>query len=157
MPSQKQYMGKTWSIHPALHPEVLRLLKADNLTFHFHNIDDQRSCLEDYDTNITANFACKNDTCPSTGWSSKKVATTIRLYADARYNARVYHQRCRRCHWVSRPNLDASYAERVAYRLKKWSGMVMDLPPFSSQSKGPHLSDLCEGCKSGHCSEQLES
>lgn len=27
----------------------------------------------------------------------------------------------------------------------------MDVPPFLGQSEGPHRSDLCEGCKQGHC------
>ena len=54
---------------------------------------------------------------------------------------------------LSRPILDDSYAERVAYRLKKWCGVELERPEFSGQSKGPHEKKFCEGCKAGHCSE----
>lgn len=52
---------------------------------------------------------------------------------------------------LSSPILDDSYAERVAYRLKKWCGVELERPKFSGQSKGPHEEEFCEGCKAGHC------
>lgn len=54
---------------------------------------------------------------------------------------------------ISKPILDDSYAERIAYRLRKWSGIELEPPGFSGQSKGPHEKKFCEGCKSGHCPE----
>jgi hypothetical protein len=65
----------------------------------------------------------------------------------------VYHQRCQSCSRLSRPFLDGSYSERITYRLKKWSGIEVEQPFYSDESKGPHQSRLCEGCKAGHCSQ----
>ncbi|KND89202.1 hypothetical protein TOPH_06227 [Tolypocladium ophioglossoides CBS 100239] len=95
-------------------------------------------------------FTCRNDNCGTGGWSSRMVAITIRQYPGRNYNARVYHQRCQGCSPLSRPFLDGSYAERIAYRLKKWSGIEVETPFYSDESKGPHQSSLC---KAGHCSQ----
>ena len=89
----------------------------------------------------------------TSGWSSKKIAITIRMYPGAQYNARVYNQHCWECNNLCNPRLTDSYAKRVAHRLKKWSGIEMDQPIFLGNSKGPHESELCEGCKNGHCSQ----
>jgi hypothetical protein len=107
--------------------------------------------MNDYDTNIMGRFTCHNMAC-SAAWTSKQIAITIRRYSNERYNARVYHQSCKRCGTTSEPQLDHSYAERVAYRLKKWCGVQMEVPPFSGESNGPHRRDLCEGCKHSRCS-----
>lgn len=155
MPRKKSKGRKPWSMYPRLHNRVLRLLEDEDLFFDFHGVDDSRNCVEQYDTNIMGRFQCGNQACHSDGWSSRKIAITIRMYSDDRYNARVYHQRCESCNWISRPFLDDSYAERVAYRLKKWSGIEVEAPPFFGQSNGPHQSSLCEGCRAGHCSERL--
>ena len=32
-----------------------------------------------------------------------------------------------------------------------WGEVQIDSPPFSGRSEGPRRSDLCEGCKQGHC------
>jgi hypothetical protein len=101
-------------------------------------------------------FPCHNTKCKSKGWFSRKIAVTIRLYPGERYNARVYHQRCIRCNSVSRPVLDETYAERVAYWIKQWNGIWVEKPPISKASKGPHNSKLCEGCKAGHCTESRD-
>ncbi|EAW08789.1 3CxxC-type zinc finger protein [Aspergillus clavatus NRRL 1] len=151
MPSRKPKPQKSWSMHPSLHDDVARLLATENLSFSFHTVDDDRDCTEDYDTNIMGRFICRNRACSSKGWGSKKIAITIRMYPGEKYNARVYHQRCKDCNWLSRPILDASYADRVAYRIKKWQGIQMETPYFSGESKGPHNRDLCEGCRHGHC------
>lgn len=45
--------------------------------------------------------------------------------------------------------------ERVAYRIKKWKGVNVARPYYSRDAKGEHESDLCEGCKAGHCNEGL--
>ncbi|KAI9708770.1 MAG: hypothetical protein M1820_003725 [Bogoriella megaspora] len=142
--------AKPWSMYSSQHDAVSDLLEEDNLFFDFHN-DDDSDCEEEYDTNIMGRFVCHNGACKTSGWSSKQIAITIRRYSGAEYNARVYHQRCRACNQPSKPKLDDSYAERVAYRLKKWCGVQMERPQYAGQSKAPHKSHLCEGCKHGHC------
>ncbi|XHG02547.1 hypothetical protein AWENTII_005894 [Aspergillus wentii] len=140
-------------MYPALHDDVCRLLDEEDLTLDFYTIDEDDGCTEDRDTNIMGRFICHNSACKSSGWSSKKIAITIRMYPGQRYNARVYHQRCKSCKSLSRPILDSSYAERVTYWVKKWNGIEVERPTTFSESRGPHNSRLCEGCKAGHCSE----
>ncbi|EEU36114.1 uncharacterized protein NECHADRAFT_53170 [Fusarium vanettenii 77-13-4] len=152
MPPRKKL--KSWSMYPALHDELLKELEEDDLYLTFNNNDDERGRIETYDTNIMGRFTCHNNNCTSRGWSSKKIAITIRMYNGDRYNARVYHQRCRSCNWLSRPDLDVdTYVDRVAYRLKKWSGVEVERPFYSRKIGKPHERALCEGCKNGHCKE----
>jgi hypothetical protein len=153
MPCRKSKSAPRWSMFPVLHDDVSRLLREDDLEFNFYKVDDTRNCIEEYDTNIMGRFICHNRSCKSDGWSSMKVAITIRMYRGKQYNARVYHQRCSSCNSLSRPHLDGSYAERVVYRLRKWCGVKVEVPNFSGQSKGPHHGHLCEGCRDGHCSQ----
>ena len=153
MPSRKSKTDRIWSMYQTLHDDVSRLLEENDLHFDFHENDDTRTCIKEYDTNIMGRFTCHNRACGSNGWSSRRVAITIRMYHGARYNARVYNQRCGGCNELGNPRLDDSYAERVAYRLKKWCGIEMDRPTHSGPSKGPHQSNLCEGCKNGHCTQ----
>lgn len=81
----------------------------------------------------------------------------IRMYPQAQYNARVYHQRCKDCTTLGRLVLDGDcYAERVTYWLKKWNGIAVQPPPNSGQSRGPHNRELCEGCRAGHCTNSNE-
>jgi Zinc-binding domain len=153
MRSKKSKQAKPWSMYPSLHDDVSDLLQEDGLFFDFHEEDDDEGCTKDYDTNIMGRFNCHNSACPARGWSSKKIAIRIRMYSHEEYNARVYFQRCKSCQKLSEPLLDeTSYAERVAYRLKKWCGVRVDTPSYSGRSDGPHRRDLCEGCKQGHCS-----
>jgi hypothetical protein len=141
----------TSSMYPSRHDDVSQLLDESNIEAVFYNVDDQR-CENSHDTNIMGKFTCHNPKCATKGWSSKRIAMTIRLYSGGRYNARVYHQRCKACNQLSRPKLDHSYADRVAYRLKKWSGVSVEPPPFGRTNDDlPHESSLCEGCKAGHC------
>jgi hypothetical protein len=153
MPPKKSKQDPRWSIHPKFHTDISNLLAEDHLHFDFYDNDDPRDCIKEYDTNVMGRFTCRNPVCSSGGWSSKRIAITIRLYAGERYNARVYHQRCRECNKLSKPQLDGSYAERVVYRLKKWSGIHMEPPVHSSLNTVPHERRLCEGCKNGHCSQ----
>ncbi|KAH8693696.1 zinc-binding domain-containing protein [Talaromyces proteolyticus] len=152
MPSRKARSGKRWSMYPSFHDAVSQLLKENDLYFGFYETDDPRGCIQEYDTNIMGRFVCRNSNCGQKGWSSKMIAITIRLYYEDRYNARVYHQRCMTCNNLSQPILNESYAERVSYRIKKWNGIQMERPYYSGTSKGPHNTNLCEGCKDGHCS-----
>jgi len=136
-----------------MHDDVSRLLEVDGLRFEFHDVDSDVDAIRSYDTNIMGRFTCNNRRCGSSGWASLRIAITIRMYEGRRYNARVYHQRCKICNLLSKPTLDDSYAERVAYRLKNWCGVKQERPKFSAGSKGPHEKKFCEGCKAGHCCE----
>lgn len=150
--SKAQDLDKSWSMYPALHDSVGRLLKEDNLPFTFYATDEDKGAIEQYDTNIMGRFKCLNEACPKAGWASKMIAITIRMYPEQQYNARVYHQRCKGCGSLGRPFPDDSYAERIAYRLKKWSGIEMYRPSYTVRaSQRPHEGTLCEGCKHGHC------
>ncbi|KAM0431387.1 hypothetical protein ACHAPT_005364 [Fusarium lateritium] len=149
---------KSWSMYPALHGQLSDELQADGLQFSFYNNDNDSNCTESYDTNIMGRFTCHNRNCTSQGWSSKKIAITIRMYTGNRYNARVYHQRCRQCKSLSRPYLDVeTYVDRVAYRLKKWCGVEVERPYYGGQGDKPHEAHLCEGCKNGHCTRGSRS
>jgi len=150
---QRRPQQPAWSMFPLLHDNVSRLLEVEGHSFTFHNLDDEISCIRSYDTAIMGRFHCRSRKCQSKIWSSKQIAITIRMYPGERYNARVYYQRCQACNALRKPILDDSYAERVAYRLLKWSGVEQDRPAFSGESRGPHRSELCEGCRAGHCVE----
>lgn len=152
MRPRKQQRAR-WSMFPLMHKDVSRLLEAEGLHFAFYDVDEDVDSIRTYDTNIMGRFTCRNANCQSNGWPSMRVAITIRMYSQERYNARVYHQRCKACNSLSKPTLDNSYAERVSYRLKKWRGVEMEPPQFSGGSKGPHEKQFCEGCKAGHCGE----
>jgi len=141
----------SFDIRPALHRDVLYLLRPYGLSFAFRAIDDSDGVLREHDTSIIGRFTCANSSCRSKRWTSKQVAITIRQYSGLRYNARVYYQRCKSCNSLSRPELDDSYAERVSYRLAKWSGIAVEEPPYSGHSQRPHQSSLCEGCRHGRC------
>ncbi|KAL5000906.1 zinc-binding domain-containing protein [Aspergillus recurvatus] len=173
MPSHNSYKRKPYSTYPSLHSSVVEHLKPSGLTMAFHPVDTDeapsRTHVLKYNTNIMGVFACYNKSCPSRGWASKMVAVTIRMYrkdgdnhnhsgkGEGRgkqpglYNVRVYHQRCKKCTFLSRPKLDESYAERVAYRLKKWHGIEVEQPVCVQKGKAPHVKRLCEGCKAGVC------
>ncbi|EGE86389.1 hypothetical protein BDDG_09334 [Blastomyces dermatitidis ATCC 18188] len=151
-PADAHSYNQRWSMYPTHHEHVSSLLEEEYLHFDFHNDDNAEGCIREHDTNIMGRFTCHNDSCGTDGWSSRQIAITIRKYPGNKYNARVYHQRCRRCDSLSRPVLDESYAERVAYRIKKWDGIFMGAPPpYSFEKNGPHHNDLCEGCKDRHC------
>lgn len=139
-------------MYPELHDSVGLLLEEDGLFFTFFATDKDRGSIQEYDTNIMGRFECSNEACRQAGWGSKRIAITIRMYPEQRYNARVYRQRCKGCGSLGQPFPDDSYADRIAYRLKKWSGIQMEQPIYTNRaSKGPHESALCEGCKYGHC------
>lgn len=155
MPAKQARSRTTWSMYPECHDGVASLLEDDDLAFDFYGNDDTQNSMKEYDTTIMGRFRCENPSCTSNEWLRKKIAITIRLFQRQKYNARVYHQRCKSCNWISRPTLDDSYAERVVYRLKKWRGIRVETPPRSGRSDRPHQRSLCEGCQNGRCSEQL--
>ena len=147
-----QAVHRSWSMFPSKHDDVVRLLQEANLCFTFNRNDSDAGTLQECDTNIKGRFQCTNPACRKV-WVSGIVATTIRMYANRRYNARVYSQRCKGCNRPCRPFLDQSYEERVAYRLKKWSGIAMELPAYTERAtkQPPHESGLCEGCRHRRC------
>ncbi|KAI0805858.1 zinc-binding domain-containing protein [Xylaria sp. FL0064] len=141
----------TSSMHPSKHPEVSQLLEEDSLQFRFHTNDEDEGCTNMRITAVMGRFVCHNPKCTSNGWGSKQIPITIRTYPGQKYNARVYHQRCKSCGSLSKPILDGTYAERVAYWIKKWCGIDLEKPLNSGQSKAPHKKRFCEGCKVGRC------
>lgn len=152
MPPKGRKPRALWSLHPKFHDEVAAILDEEGLHLDFLDVDDDDSNIRCRDTSIMGRFICRNRRCHSKGWASKRIPITIRMYPGQQYNARVYHQRCRICNGVGRPVLDATYAERICYWIKKWNGIEVERPPSAGQSRGPHDRDRCEGCKAGHCS-----
>ncbi|KAL4755705.1 3CxxC-type zinc finger protein [Aspergillus foveolatus] len=176
MPSHSAEKRKVHSMYPSHHPSVVELLEPFGIEMDFHPVDtDETPCetrMLTKHTNIMGVFSCYNKSCPSHGWASKMVAVTIRMYCRAGkggikqsyegkgeggadqpglYNVRVYHQRCKKCNFLSRPKLDETYAERVAYHLKRWHGVKVERPVYVKKSKAPHARQFCEGCKAGVC------
>ncbi|KAH8170023.1 zinc-binding domain-containing protein [Sarocladium implicatum] len=151
---KKKLEPKKWSMRPQLHAEVMSLLLEDDVQYAFHTQDTYNGTVNAYDTNVMGYFPCYNPQCPVKGWPSKHIAISIREFPKQRYNARVYHQKCEECRHVSKPKLNASYAERVAYRIKFWQGIEQEKPPYNgNNTRRPHKKDLCEGCKAGRCIE----
>ncbi|KAI0903596.1 zinc-binding domain-containing protein [Ustulina deusta] len=149
---------KTSSMHPLKHPEVSRLLEEDNLSFTFNNDDDEDGCIGSQDSAVMGRFRCHNPKCEKDGWGSRQIAICIRLYRQQQYNAVVYHQHCKKCDFLAKPILDDdTYAERVAYWLKKWSGIRPPKPPRSNKRQKPHEEELCEGCQAGHCQKSSQT
>lgn len=148
-------LDKSWSMYPALHDKVNRLLEEDGLSFTFFEIDEDIGCIKEHDTYIMGRFRCLNRACRKAVWTSKVIAITIRMYPEQQYNARVYNQRCIGCGSLSQPSLDDSYEQRIAYRIKKWNNIDIPRPSYTAQARErPHESTLCEGCKHGHCKER---
>lgn len=143
---------KLWSMFPSRHDDVTALLLDSGLAFDFHDVEADDGFTREHDTNIRAFFPCRNVRCGAIGWVSA-AAITIRMYAGQRYNARVYHQSCKQCDKLAKPRLDETYAERIANRLKLWSGMDIERPVFRKVpiDRPPHFSSRCEGCKINHC------
>jgi len=143
--------AKPWSSRPDLHEDVLELIKPMLNVDFFAASETDDTHTKEHDTHIMGRFTCTNSTCRTDRWSSKWIALTIRLYSGHRYNAVVWHQRCRRCNTFGQPTLDFSYVERIAYRLKVWFRIPQKPADWSRDDTLPHETDLCEGCKNGHC------
>ncbi|KAK3817132.1 MAG: zinc-binding domain-containing protein [Linnemannia elongata] len=139
----------SWSLYPELFGSVDVYLKKP---FTFYDVDDDGlHALKEYDTFVSGFFLC-SERCSKRGWSSGKIAISIRLYDHEQYNARIHHQRCRVCDALSRPTLDAdTYGERVSYRLNKWSGFKMSHPIYGKKTTPPHDCENCEACSIGRC------
>ncbi|RDH34637.1 zinc-binding domain-domain-containing protein [Aspergillus welwitschiae] len=146
MPRKGRKAANLWSLHPKLHNDVTQLLDEEGLQIDFFDADDEEPNIEKRDTNVIGRFIRQN-----------RGSITNRMYPQQRYNAWVYHQRCRNCRAVGRLVLDSGcYPERVTYWLKQWNGSEVRQPNYSGQSRGPHDSKLCEECKVGHCPNSNE-
>ena len=152
--TKKPFQPKKWSMRPQLDAEVQGLLLETGVKCEFHPQVTYDGTVNTYDTNVMGSFSCRNPKCGVVGWKSKRIAISIREFRNNKYNARVYHQGCRQCGWISKPKLDASYAERIAYRIKFWHGISQARPVYvDKKTRRPHKAELCEGCKAGHCVE----
>jgi hypothetical protein len=80
MPAKQAKSRTTWSMYPECHDRVASLLEDDSVAFDFYGNDDPRNSMKVYDTTIMGRFRCENPSCASDGWSSKKIAITIRLF-----------------------------------------------------------------------------
>jgi hypothetical protein len=47
-------------MYPMFHNDVSRLLAEDDLRFNFHENDESKSCIKEYDTTIMGRFVCRN-------------------------------------------------------------------------------------------------
>ena len=147
---------KLFEMFPELHENVLEAISDAMISPIFnHNDDDDSfdSADNEYSTNVMGDFTCNDHRCAHV-WSSKKVAIVIRGYPGDEYNAAVYYQRCNSCKELGTlRNIESSYVERVAYRLKKWAGAAAERPFYGGKRGLPHKRELCEGCKAGYCQE----
>jgi hypothetical protein len=142
-------------MYPDLHDEISQRLAAEGLSVEFYKDGQSEDTIRDYDTNVMGAFTCPQVSCPVKKWTSKKIAISIQLFEDEEYNALVWHQRCQKCKCIGELEIDVqSYTDRVVDRLGNWLGLKVVAPPFSARVGGPpHIQALCEGCKSGHCTE----
>ncbi|KAI1414348.1 zinc-binding domain-containing protein [Hypoxylon sp. FL1857] len=147
--------GKASYTYQSLHRNVAEAVSDEIPKTWFNSKDDKPSKI--YTTHVMGKFKCKNGGCSNNGWGSKKVAIRIVGYPGNGYNATVYSQRCRSCNKFGAFTLDEdSYVERVAYRLKKWAGVDMEIQPYTRNEGPPHKRALCEGCRLGICTEGFE-
>ncbi|RKF83351.1 hypothetical protein GcM3_014029 [Golovinomyces cichoracearum] len=119
----------------------------------FNNEDSDEDC-KTAETRVVGTFTCDNPRCTNE-WQSGKISTVVRSYPNRSYNAKVFHQRCRRCNKPIRPSLDGSYADRVAHKVKILNNIPVVKRPFLGDKKTPpHDSKRCEGCKAGYCEKK---
>lgn len=132
-----------YSVAEAVAPLIISTWFNNDIDAHFNN---------KHITCVMGRFTCGNNACRKKRWTSKVVATWIQGYTRHGYNAIVFNQRCESCNCLGSFKLDErSYIDRIAYRLKKWAGVIVEPPPFFPKITPPHEKDLCEGCKVGKC------
>jgi hypothetical protein len=142
---------RTFFIFPELHYSIAEAVAPSKISTWFNN-DIDAHFNNWYKTCVMGRFTCDNNACRKKRWSSKVVATWIQGYTRNGYNAIVFNQRCESCNCLGSFKLDEkSYIDRIAYRLKKWAGVIVEQPPFLLKKTPPHEKDLCEGCKVGKC------
>jgi hypothetical protein len=140
--------------YPAFHQNIAEAVLPEISSAWFQEDESDENFDNEWFTHVMGIFICNNDACKSQLWVSRKVPIEIRGYNENGYNAFVYNQRCKSCDGLGTFVLDKeSYVERVAYRLKKWAGVIMPLPYYEPKKGLPHETDFCEGCKRGKCRE----
>ena len=140
---------------PKLHQDVSNKVSRDVASTWF-NESDGDDFKKQYPTNVMGKFTCSNGNCLKSGWSSKKVAIRIRGYRNNGYSAIVFNQRCDSCKQLGNMILDeASYVDRVSFRIKKWAGVSVETPCYGEEKGLPHKEELCEGCKQGYCKKGM--
>jgi hypothetical protein len=139
---------------PELHATIAEEILPEVTSTWFNGNADDYNYKNKYGTNVMGRFICSNNACKKPGWPSMKVCIEIRGYNNNGYSVVVYNQRCKSCNWLGTFMLDReSYIDRVAYRVKKWAGVIMTPPEFGGGTSPPHESKFCEGCKRGICQE----
>lgn len=139
---------------PALHQNVAEAVLSEIPSIWFQTDIDDDDFDDDICTHIMGVYICSNSTCRRQLWVSKMVPIEIRGYDGDGYSAIVYNERCMSCNRLGTFVLDEnSYVERVAYRIKKWAGVVMGLPFYERRTGSPHKQEFCEGCRRGKCKE----
>jgi len=125
MPGRMVPQDEGRSMHSMLHDDVARLLLPHKLFFSLQNVDEDGMCIEEYDTNIMGQFACNNPNCRSGGWWSKKLQLQSACMTE-KSTTRECTTKAAEDDQLGQSTLDESYADRVAYRLKTWSGLPME-------------------------------
>ncbi|TQS35992.1 hypothetical protein Golomagni_03571 [Golovinomyces magnicellulatus] len=152
MPSRSKKVNPKYSLYPKLHRDVQSML-GRRYKFEFNDEDTDADC-EIGETRVVGTFTCDNPRCKNE-WQSGKISTVVRSYPNRLYNAKVYHQRCRKCNKPIRPSLDSTYADRVAYRLKVLNDIRVERREFLFEKETPpHDSKRCEGCRAGYCEKK---
>lgn len=151
-PAKRETETDVSFIFPGLHQAVSAAVEDEILVPTFHDSDDHENVQKYWSTNIMGKVHCTNADCGTSTWGSKRIAILIRSYRGHEYNALVFNQYCRSCEESGLMETDESvYVDCMAYRLKKWAGMIMEPPTFASQKGLPHEEDLCEGCRRDYC------
>ena len=146
---------KTSFMFPSLHNDVAKAVSHSLPSIRFCRNNSDGTADNIYNTHVMGRFGCRNETCPTNGWSSKKVAIMIRGYAEDGYNAVVFNQRCKGCNGLGTLVLDEqSYVDRVAYRIQKWAGIPLERQHHAPKGGTPHETEFCEGCKRGVCRQK---
>ena len=142
--------------YPALHELIQDLHPGTLASAWFNDNGDNEKPIHEYQTHVMGSFRCTSRGCSGRRWTSGHVAILIRGFHGDGYDAVVFNQRCQKCRSLGILTLDeGSYVERVAYRLKKWAGIELEVPIYSGNKvTKPHQSALCEGCKQGYCHGQ---
>jgi hypothetical protein len=148
---------RTYFTFPSLHGAVATAVLNDIPSTWFNEHGGEEDCNNRYSTNVLGKFRCKNNKCRKHGWASKRVTILIQGYSGNGYHAVVFNQRCLFCRSLGTLTLDEpSYVERVAYRLKKWAGVMMEKSQYAGARGLPHKPELCEGCKRGLCQQRYD-
>jgi len=154
--AKKKAPPKPTRMFPSLHPDVSDAVSEHITPLPFNETNTNQGTNKTYSTSVMGEFRCHNNTCPTRAWTSGKVTILIRRYANGSYNAEVFNQRCRSCNRLGKLKLDnASYVDRVSYRLLAWGGVQQARREYMEKYTPPHRKDLCEGCKRGICRESL--